>query len=851
MKEPALDPIRTGGHRSLEILRELADARSRAVGTQRASRVISDLNWQRAQSYAIQRDDFRTVWHAGHVNALLTNDVDVIAATQTGGVWLLKKSIDGPSALAGYTGTSLSDEWDAPDDCCLAWGPESTQVFVGTTASVIFLLEFDTVLGGHLSMKQSTILPVPFAGTSKIVTLANPNRIVVTAGGGVWWSPIPRPATNLSGYDWQMAQGLPGFATYSGLAAGPGASVAVAKYGGFSLPSGLPPPGGIYRGTFQADTLVFAESKIEGVNLNLMRRTSLASCEDQPERMYAVAAGSDNMILAVLSSGDGGATWRARTTPNKSAAGFQGFYNNCITVSPQRPDLVVIGWLSGGPFLSDDGARSWQHLNTQESNDHLHNDLHAVYLGRNPDGPEPLYVGGDGGIVVSRDFGQTYHSQFNRPLNNLQFYGGDRQTFLGNYGGSLTASSRYPGLLAGGTQDNGNVYRCPDTRREGVPRQADTPWLRHAGGDGDLNRFVDSLGVLLNFRNSNDDDDNNVMLHMATWDEQNNRFPPGPGDVIPADDAASGVAPTSVEVVQKPTFRRNGQLMSAAIGSASDGVIHGLFAADPVGDHPDARDVKLIRLGIVGSLVSAIGSNDGSTLMIGTENGRILSFDSASGAIHQYALPDIAKGVVSRIEVFPAPLVAGALPDNAYALIGRRILYFNGLFWATTTGIDWTTFALDAPSGRLFATTDGDVFVSNDRGRTWIDASAGLPLRPHCTDLRIAADGKGGRDLYLATYGHSVWRATIAQRSEIFDLPPEAVEILVGVIEDGGGVVRLGKRFVKLPPRPLVRDLLVALVIENLAQSMSEDSETNARAIRRTALQQIAQIALREVNRLD
>ena len=847
VKEPTLNPIRTGGHRSLEILQELADIRSRAVGTQRASRAVSDLNWQRAQSYAIQRDDFRTVWHAGHVNALLTNDVDVIAATQTGGVWLLKKSIEGPTALAGYTGISLSDEWDAPDYCSLAWGLESTQVFVGTTASAIFLLEFDTALGGHLSVKQSTILPVPFAGTGNIVTLANPNRIVVIAGGSVWWSPIPRRATNLSGYDWQRAQGLPGFATYSGLAAGPGASVAVAKYGGSSLPSGQPPPGGVYRGTFQADTLVFAESKIEGVNLNLMRRTSLASCEDRREHMYGVLAGADDMILAVISSDDGGATWRARATPDKAAAGLRGFYGNCITVSPQRPELVVIGWLSGGPFLSDNGARSWQHLNTQESNSHLHNDLHAVYLGRNPNGPEPLYVGGDGGIVVTRDFGQTYHSQFNRPLNNLQFYGA-RPSLLGSYAGSLTASSRYPGLLAGGTQDNGNVYRCPDTRREGVPRQADAPWLRQVGGDGDLNRFVDPLGVLLNF--SNDADKDGVLqakLRMALWDEQGNRFPTG--TVIPASDNPAGIRPTSVEVVQKPTFRRNGQLMYAAVGSASDGVIHGVFAADPVGEHPDARDVKLIRLGTVGSRVSSIGSMDGSTLMIGTENGRILSFDSASGAIHQYALPDIAKGVVSRIEVFPPPPLGG-LPDNAYALIDGRILRFNGLFWATTTGTDWTAFTLDTPSGRLFAATDGDVFVSNDRGLTWSDASAGLPMRPHCSDLRIAADGKGGRDLYLSTYGHSVWRATIAQRSEIFDLPTEAVEILIGVIEDGGGVVRLGKRFVKLPPQPLVRDLLVALVIDNLAQSMSEDSEMNARAIRQTAWQQIAQIALREVDRL-
>jgi hypothetical protein len=60
------------------ILQELADFRIIAAGSKRASRTISDLTWQRAQSDAIERDDFRTVWYAGHVTAILTNDVDVI-----------------------------------------------------------------------------------------------------------------------------------------------------------------------------------------------------------------------------------------------------------------------------------------------------------------------------------------------------------------------------------------------------------------------------------------------------------------------------------------------------------------------------------------------------------------------------------------------------------------------------------------------------------------------------------------------------------------------------------------------------------------------------------------------------
>ena len=58
-------------------------------------------------------------------------------------------------------------------------------------------------------------------------------------------------------------------------------------------------------------------------------------------------------------------------------------------------------------------------------------------------------------------------------------------------------------------------------------------------------------------------------------------------------------------------------------------------------------------------------------------------------------------------------------------------------------------------------------------------------------------------------------------------------EPFLDIIEDGGGVVRSGKRIIKLPPGPLLRDLLALLVVDDAAQSMSEKSQGNSRALRR------------------
>jgi hypothetical protein len=115
-----------------------------------------------------------------------------------------------------------------------------------------------------------------------------------------------------------------------------------------------------------------------------------------------------------------------------------------------------------------------------------------------------------------------------------------------------------------------------------------------------------------------------------------------------------------------------------------------------------------------------------------------------------------------------------ALADGtAYALLNASqknyILGWNGQQWsvvnvARTRLPDTQAFtALEADHTTqpptLFAATDNRVFESNNGGITWVAAPLGLPVRPHCTDLRFAQQSDGGHYMYLATYGRSVWRA--------------------------------------------------------------------------------------------
>ncbi len=67
----------------------------------------------------------------------------------------------------------------------------------------------------------------------------------------------------------------------------------------------------------------------------------------------------------------------------------------------------------------------------------------------------------------------------------------------------------------------------------------------------------------------------------------------------------------------------------------------------------------------------------------------------------------------------------------------------------------------DDPDFALYVATDSHVYVTRDRGKNWLDASSGLPRRPHGCDLRFVEQSDANAFIYLGTFGRSVWRAQL------------------------------------------------------------------------------------------
>jgi hypothetical protein len=726
--------------------------------------VDESIRWSQAGTSALAIDKNQGIWHSGHVNAIIPlGGGAILAGADTGGVW---------SVTANGDALALSDDWDNPDVTCMAIGPDGPNHFyTGTGANGkggLYVSEPDTVFLNFIKWHKVPL--VDSAGnllnTGRVLCMVatkGNRKLVLGCDNGVFWSDVPP----LGGqHVFLQVSFLPQLA-YSGAALGPNDTIVVATIGDGTALSG------IFFGSWSPGGLLFNRATITGAFDSLqMRRTSLASCDGQPQFLYAVTAKPDSSMLAVLTSSDGGQSWsRLQTTARGSkgqnrpletvdVTGFQGQYNNCIAVSPFDPTTLLIGWRNG-PWISQDGGAIWDAPHLNDDDPHLHEDLHCLIFDPSDTSGRTFYVGNDGGIAVTRDLGASYTNEHNRHLHTLQFEGNWRE-----FWGVFTPSRLVPGLFGGGLQDNGDVYAAIDSPSD--------EYLQLEGGDGHVMVFIDTGHGL----HCNGDNVTKITANRFDGAHLVDGFTVPVGDRGPGGtDVSDGLPLGIVEPVAVPTFRSGGgQLMYAMACVFGSGDVYGLFANNDGGNmHWDY--VGTVPISAQNGAVWALASLHGENIFAGTQDGRIFSLSPRSKQPFELAVPlrDSKPGEVGRICV-----LRDGVAFASYRAQGKDgfLLQSNFFSWDplgsndnVAKGIDFPTtegpiygFDIDrsAQPPTLFASSDTNVFVSRDEGDTWKLATKGLPRCSHCTELRAVAHDNGQRFLYLSTFGRSVWRARLA-----------------------------------------------------------------------------------------
>ncbi len=441
----------------------------------------------------------------------------------------------------------------------------------------------------------------------------------------------------------------------------------------------------------------------------------------------------------VYRSDDGGQSWKKTNQDFLSLYATYGYYFGKIWVSPSNPDKIIIAGIS--LLMSTDGGRTFSDIDAAN----VHGDHHAVWF--DPARDSHFINGNDGGLAITYDNGRHWF-RCNTPAVG-QFY-------------SVVTDDARPYNVYGGLQDNG-VWWGPSNNTDNMEWYAEGnyPFKRLNGGDG--------MQVQVDTR------DNNTVYsgYQFGYYARNQRNNPSDYKSIhPMPDLGekslhwNWQSPILLSPHNQDIFYMGSDKFHRSMNKADSMVtLSGDLTNDGFGKKGN----------VPYGTITAISESPlkFGLLYLGTDDGNIqLSADD--GSTWKKISEKLPRGLwVSRV-------VASAYKEGRiYAsLNGYRYDNFTPyLYKSENNGNDWQRIGLNLPEGPvnvvredpknediLYVGTDNGVYVSIDRGKTFMAMMGGLPSVP-VHDMAIQA---GANELVLATHGRSIY---VAGLGEIQKLP--------------------------------------------------------------------------------
>jgi len=494
--------------------------------------------------------------------------------------------------------------------------------------------------------------------------------------------------------------------------------------------------GGIYKSTDGGDNWSRLKKGLPG---GVVGKTSVAVSPAQPSRVWALIEAPEPKG-GLYRSDDHGKTW---TQINDSRKHLQrAWYYTHIYAHPTDPNTVYS--LNTRFYESVDGGKSFEAYGVP------HGDEHDLWI--NPEDPERMVLGNDGGAQVTVDGAKTWSTYFNQPTAEMYSVTVDDEFPYRVYGPQQDNSTiRLPAWSEGRIHPKRNWTYVGGCETGPVALHPDRPWLVYSGCyGGHITRW-----------NERTEQSRNVMVYPQLQLGQaprtlRERYQWNQPIVV---------SPHNPDVVYNASQRiwrstDRGMTWTRISGDlTTDTEAHQDFAGEPI--TKDNTGVEVFNT--VFSL--RVSPHSAETLWAGTDDGRVwVSRDRGSNwtEITPDDLPQY--GTVQRIEVSPHDAGTAYVSVHRYRL-GDWAPY---VFRTTDFGESWTRIATgnrgipdDSPvwvvredperEGLLYAGTEFGLYVSFNDGRDWQSLQQNLPLT-RVPDLKIKDD-----DLVVATHGRSFW----------------------------------------------------------------------------------------------
>ena len=443
---------------------------------------------------------------------------------------------------------------------------------------------------------------------------------------------------------------------------------------------------------------------------------------------------------------DRGDTWERMSNTNPRP-----MYYSQVRIDPSNADRIYV--LGTSLMVSDDGGRNFRGDGATQ----IHVDHHALWI--NPNDPDHLILGSDGGVSASWD--GTAHWRMFDNLALGQFY-------------AIGYDMRDPYYVCGGLQDNDAWCGPSNTRSFHGIRHQD--WYETVYGDGFFT-IVDPTDSSIVYSESQGGNMNRYDLNTG----EKTRMRPITGPREDGDTAKTYRFNWNSALQLSPHDPATVYLGANYLMRSRD---RGM-SWEEVGGVDLSRQIDRTELEIMGVLGSEpqMSANDGISgygnitafaespvvpglLYVGTDDGNV-----------QVSRDDGATwtNVADRIPGLPERTYVSRLEPSAHAE-GRVYATLDGhrngdyaayVYVSEDYGQSWTAITDGLPHGwsvnvitehhrapnLLFVGNEVGVFVSVDRGARWVQLKNNLPTVPVDDILIHPRDN----DLLVGTHGRSFW----------------------------------------------------------------------------------------------